>query len=252
MTILVFKFKLEDQITQSRRKILGQRVYLFYKGKVAYGLFKGLNIYEQSAWSGSMDTGSKILGTYEKHIQLWISEKNLSSIVFLDVGASDGYYALGMIKSKVAESSIAYELSSKDRDIIKSLSLKNEMSTKIELKGEASSSTIINDLKNKKIKLILIDIEGQEYRLITRELLFAAQNCFIIIEVHKLASQYTLDEFKRLCETFHDVEELNDFEKKLPKDVFTENLTDNERVLLLSEGRGYGMIWFALSPKHKA
>jgi hypothetical protein len=196
-----------------------------------------------------MDTGSKILGVYESQVQNWISEKNLRSIMFLDVGASDGYFALGMINSGVAESTIAYELSLKDRNIIKSLSYENNMSAKIQLKGEATPTTIINDLQNIKIKLILIDIEGGEFNLVNKELLFAAQHCFIIIEVHKSEGRYVLDEFKSLCKTFHVLEELNDFERKLPKDNFTENLTDNERVLLLIEGRGYGMTWFALSPK---
>jgi len=249
ITALVFMLKLEDQITQNRRKYLGQRAHAFYQGKVAYGLFEGLKIHAQSAWSGSMDTGSKILGVYESQVQNWISEKNLRSIMFLDVGASDGYFALGMINSGVAESTIAYELSLKDRNIIKSLSYENNMSAKIQLKGEATPTTIINDLQNIKIKLILIDIEGGEFNLVNKELLFAAQHCFIIIEVHKSEGRYVLDEFKSLCKTFHVLEELNDFERKLPKDNFTENLTDNERVLLLSEGRGYGMTWFALSPK---
>ena len=249
ITGLVFKLKMEELITQRRRNTIGKKVYLFYNGKVAYGLFQGLTIPEQSAWSGSMDTGPKILGTYEKQVQLWISERNFKSIVFLHIGAADGYFALGLITSKIAKLTIAYEISHKDRNAINSLSVQNGISNKIELKGEATTSSIIDELKNSKIDLILIDIEGGEYELVNRELLFAAQNSFLIIEIHRYGTRHSLAEFRALCETFHKVEELNDFEKKIPRDIFTENLTDNERMLLLSEGRAYAMTWFALSPR---
>jgi len=247
LIIIVFAFKLEDVVTQTRREVLGKKVWEYYGGKIAYGPFKGVRINNHSAWSGTKDIGPKIFGLYENQILNWIQQKKFDLLI--DVGAADGYYALGMLSSKIVSRAVTFEISVNDREITKSSAIINNVDDKIFIKGEATSSEIIEVLKTCSNGLIIMDIEGGEYNLITSELLEAAKNCCLVIEIHDVVGREILENMLSLCKEFHEFEELTSLERNFPRDKFTEKLTDNERSHLLSEGRSYAMSWVALSPK---
>jgi len=247
LIFIVFASKLEDVVTQSSREVLGKKVYEYYGGKIAYGPFKGVGINNHSAWSGTKDIGPKIFGLYENQILNWIYQKKFDLLI--DVGAADGYYALGMLSQKIARRAVTFEISVNDREITKSSAIINNVDDLIFIKGEATSSEIIEVLKSCSNGLIIMDIEGGEYNLITRELLEAAKNYCLVIEIHEVVDKDIQENMLNLCREFHHFEELTSLERVFPRDKFTEKLTDNERSLLLSEGRPYAMTWVALSPK---
>jgi hypothetical protein len=247
LIIIVFALKLEDVVTQTRREVLGKKVWEHYGGEIAYGLFKGVKINNRSDWSGAKDIGPKVFGLYENQILRWIQQKKFD--LFIDVGAADGYYALGILSSKIASRAVTFEISVNDREITKASAIINNVDDKIFIKGEATSSEIIEVLKSCNNGLIIMDIEGGENNLITSELLEAAKNCCLVIEIHEVVDKDIQFNMLELCKEFHNFEELTGLERDFPRDKFTEKLTDNERSLLLSEGRPYAMSWVALSPK---
>jgi hypothetical protein len=244
---IVFRFNLEDQIIQRQREILSSRIHHNYSGEVAFGLFRGLKISSESAWSGSRDTGSKVLGLYESQILNWVKSRRFD--LFIDIGAADSYYAMGLLLSKRAKRAITFEVSEKDRNIAKLLSLKMQMSEKIEILGRANVNQIIKATAGIKKVFILVDIEGEEYNLITPRLLKLTRNCFFLIEMHNHPHNNLENKFIKLCRKTHFVEILNDRERVFPTDRFLSRLTDNEKCLLMSEGRQYAMKWLVLSPK---
>ena len=244
---IVFAFKMNDQIIQKNREVCGKKVWENYGGEIAFGLFKGVKINKYSAWSGARDIGPKILGLYENQILKWVQQKKFD--LFIDIGASDGYYALGMLHSKTALKAITFEISAEDRKIAKTSAILNNVDDKILIKGEAISPEIIQILNKFSNGLIIIDIEGGEYSLITRELLEAAKYFHFIIEIHNTTHPDIKTNLVNYCNEFHNIEILTDLERNFPADSFTINLTDNERCLLISEGRQYSMNWLALSPK---
>jgi len=247
LIFIVFLLKLEDKITQARREVLGRKVWEHYDGEIAYGIFKGLKINIESDWSGTKDIGPKVFGLYENQILKWIEGKEFN--LFIDIGAADGYYALGILYSNIASTAVTFEISEKDREICRASAITNNVFDKIIVKGEASSSEIIQVVKSHDHGLIIIDIEGGEYNLITREVLEAARNYYIVIEIHEIENEEIKLSMFKLCAEFHNIEQLTGLERDFPRDKFTEKLTDNERALLLSEGRPFAMNWVALSPK---
>ena len=245
--IIVFALKLEDAVTQTRREVLGKKVWEYYGGEIAYGPFKGVKINNHSDWSGTKDIGPKIFGLYENQILEWIQRKKFDLLI--DIGAADGYYALGILSSKIASRAVTFEISINDREITKASAIINNVDDKISIKGEATTSEIIEVLKSCSNGLIIMDIEGGEYNLITSELLKAAKNSCLIIELHEVVNKDIQVNLLNLCKQFHQFEELTSLERNFPRDKFIEKLTDNERSLLLSEGRPYAMSWVVLSPK---
>ena len=249
ITSLVFKFHLEDHLTQVRRDLIGKKVFLNYSGTVAFGEFQGVKLNGKSKWSGFKDTGSKILGLYENQVIKWIVNQHKKFDLFVDVGAADGFYAIALLKSKKIDRAITYEISIDDRIICENMSKLNSVFNKISIEGEARRLDLINLLRTPLSTLVLIDIEGEEFNLINLDLLETAKNHSMIIEIHAMPKTEDFEKFYKLCQSFHNCEILTGSERTFPLDEFTSGLTDNERALLLSEGRPFNMNWFALTPR---
>ena len=160
-----------------------------YNYTVQNGIFKGLKIQEKQWW-GIGDVAIKCLGYYEIEVQDIIErvqrENNLNT--FIDVGGADGYFALGLIKNKIFEQSIIFEISSLGRKSIKNGSRLNQVEDRILIYGEATQSNLSHILNENDIELkntlLLCDIEGEEYNLINQDLLNFLRDSYIIIELH--------------------------------------------------------------------
>jgi hypothetical protein len=85
--------------------------------------------------------------------------------------------------------------------------------------------------------------------LISSDFLVSAKHCFFVIELHEIYDKFFTNEFIAMCRETHSVEILDGLKKRFPCDDFLNKMSDNERVLLMSEGRQYSMQWIVLSPK---
>ena len=110
---------------------------------------------DKISW-GKGDIGSKIYGIYENKIQQKL--KDISKPILIDIGAADGFFAIGCLKSKICEFCYAFE------------------ETKINIK-------IIN-VKNKLYKITKNLLIFQ--KLLFYEMIFLLKKIInIIIEIHK-------------------------------------------------------------------
>ena len=73
---------------------------------VQYGIFKNLKMNDKISW-GKGDIGSKIYGLYENKIQQKLKEINKP--ILIDIGAADGFFAIGCLKSKICDFCYAFE-----------------------------------------------------------------------------------------------------------------------------------------------
>ena len=103
-------------------------------------------------------------------------------------------------------------------------------------------------IKNLKNSLILCDIEGGEYELFEENLIKEIFPSTLIIEIH-YNNKFPLEQFEKyfkelylLNKIFQKPRSLNEF-KELKK------FNDNNRALMVSEGRSSVQEWWHLSPK---
>lgn len=89
---------------------------------VVAGPFKNTVIPIANRWSGSSDTGSKLLGLYEQQILNEIVEIHLKCItrnkklVLINLGSADGYYAIGGCVAGIFEYAYCFEKESLSND----------------------------------------------------------------------------------------------------------------------------------------
>ena len=127
------------------------------------GPFRGMHYVNdaiQSAWH------PKILGTYELELHSLITSlcrKNFHKII--NVGAGEGYYAIGMAIAKL-----------------------NSVENRVIVQGTCNTETLNNTLDEMKGKpgscLLIMDVDGGELSLLVPELVPALKQMCIVVELH--------------------------------------------------------------------
>ena len=148
---------------------------------VQYGIFKNLKMNDKVSW-GKGDIGSKIYGIYENKIQQKL--KDISKPILIDIGAADGFFAIGCLKSKICEFCYAFEETKKSRENLHLTAKINNVKNKLSIMGEVTKDNFFSLLPSKidfSKTTILCDIEGGEFDFFTEEILKKIRNSNIII-----------------------------------------------------------------------
>jgi len=230
------------------RKKLSRIIFNRHKGMVQYGPYKGLMLDGTSNVSEG-PLALKVLGLYESQVVKKI--KSLKFETLVNLGAADGYMALGPLFNKQCQRSICFEMTEKGRKaVIKNASLNHIPSKNLIVRGIADK-TLLTQLHEIGIEpkkcLFLCDIEGAEFEVFSTKLLEYLKGASFIIELHDrhLPEGTTLR--KKLINklpTGANFEILSDTSSQNFKDIpDLENLSDNERALVMSEGRKYFGEW---------
>lgn len=236
------------------RSDISDWLYKNLNGVVKYGPFSGLKL-ERIPWWGTTDQASMLLGIYEKEILESITSVPSTHKSFIDLGAADGYYGVGVLVNNLFDASYCFEISGIGQKTIRDNAIINNVTNRVEIFGIASDSFYKN-LANKGVDIskcvLLCDIEGGEFELFNKKTLSALKGAVIIIEIH---TQYFDDgdlKYKKLkndAELFYTITELKTGSRNPSKFSELEALSDNDRWLICSEGREKVGTWLRLDPK---
>lgn len=236
-----------------RREMLGRRIHEMADGRVLYGDFNGLQLVSYR-W-GARDIGSMIFGEYERHIVELINQLDKSYSTFIDVGAADGFFAVGFLYNNRMLNSICFESSSEGRDSIAINARANLVEEKVLILGTASQKFAMELSAESGIELdkciFLFDIEGAEFELLSRENLSILRNSILVVELHKESGDYEL-KLNQLCEEASEFFTISNIHRKSTNTFEYKELEswpDEDRQIIFSEGRRYSMTWLAFTPK---
>ncbi len=253
-----FKFRFLTAL--DKRKIwLVDHLFSISSGKIISGLFKGMKLVKKSNWDKKIykyntDLSSKIVGCYEKEVQDKIVElqKKNKKKYFVNFGAGEGYFALGVLHSGLFEKSLAFEISPKSCDIMTENCKLNNLEDKLLVKAIANKNFLKDFDENfKKLNeiFLLVDIEGDEFNIFNEENLESIKNCNLIIEFHEVHEHKKNQEFMSKIKKYFNVEIMKTSNRDFSKISILKNLNDDDRWLIASENRPYSMTWLACSPK---
>lgn len=239
---------------RERQQRISLEVFDLLGGVVKYGPFKGLKL-EKNTWWGKLDLGSQCLGLYEKEILDKIDLINVNEYqTFIDIGAADGYYAVGMLTSQKVKKTICFEQASQGRETILSKWIANGSVGELAIYGEANAHSLSNikpeDLQN---AFAIIDIEGGEFDLLDYKILNILSSCLIFIEIHNWVDDFSnkYAAFLRNASTFFDVEIIQRKDRETTLFQELRDFTDDNRLLLTSERRPCLMRFLKLTPNNR-
>jgi hypothetical protein len=195
-----------------------------------------------------------MLGLYEQEVLASLVDAPDRFRVFVDVGAADGYYAVGLLYNGRVDRSIAFEIIPEGRQAIKLLAIENGVSDRIKILG-AASDEFENDLAEQKIvsgeTMFLIDIEGAEFRVLTEKVFAFLKDSLIVVEMHAHIypdPQWQLDRLIEKSSKTHTVTSWLPGARNPWTIKELESFTELDRWILCSEGRVEVQQWLRFDP----
>ena len=237
-----------------KKNILGKEISKISNNKILYGPYSGTKILSTYGWS-NIDFCPKYLGSYEYQVQKKIIDLNKKKKFdyFIDLGAAEGYHIISLLKKKIFKQGLAFEISKKSREILKKNAQINKLNNRIRIYKDANLSSLKNTLRNFNHRrlLFLVDIEGQEYNLFDKDFCKIFSKGTFIIEEHpfNISNKRKIKNFNQNIKKYYNVEILKDTPKNPFNFSILEKYSDDEKYLMMSEGRPESMKWLILQPK---
>ena len=228
------------ETVECRRERLSQFLFSKLNGRVAYGPFTGLELDPTPAW-GKTDLSSMLLGVYELQVLNALHSPEFSDRNhFVDIGAADGYYAVGCLHNGRFKTADCFEIREIGRETIKRNAKLNGVADKVRIFGAADASlpSLLKEI-DWSDTVILCDIEGAELDLFDPTFLAAIKGAIILIEIHNWVEDFWPRYVELLKCASKDYELRFPESSALPRQHLPElrGMTDDNRMLILSEGR---------------
>jgi hypothetical protein len=153
---------------------VSRRVAAICGETVARGPFTGLRLPELLP-----DTSAKLLGSYERELHPALERLLLQDFeLVVNIGCSDGYYAVGAGKRLPAARAFAFDLNESFRRATVATAAANGVSVEV---GATCTPERLRELCGSGRVLVICDCEGCERELIAPEL---TQDASIVLELH--------------------------------------------------------------------
>jgi hypothetical protein len=175
-------------------------------GQVVAGPFSGLKYLPQSWKSALMP---KLLGTYEQCLQpelegLIASRPDL----IVDVGAAEGYYAVGLALRCPDARVIAFDSAEKARHLLREIARINGVEDRIDIRGSCGPVELAQALRGGARRVLVCDCEGHEEVLLDPLALPEMRDTAILAEMHEFISRGITGRIRARFESTHVVQEI--------------------------------------------
>jgi precorrin-6B methylase 2 len=213
--------------------------------KVLQGPFAGM-AYVEGATEGAL--APRLLGTYEAELHPYLTAlaaEGLDHVI--DVGAAEGYYAVGMALLAPGAQVHAFDISPKARAACAEMAALNGVGDRVTI-GETVKPEDFEVLAGPR-RLVLMDVEGAEEELLRPDLSPALAHTHIIVEAHEV---YRPGVAARLTERFaptHRVIQLAMGGRSLPLPDWLMASNHLDQLLAVWEWRLGPTPWLVMRPK---
>lgn len=146
--------------------------------QVAAGPFEGME-YGGSAVRSAL--APKLIGSYEAEIQFVLERVDKYELV-VDIGAAEGYYAVGLARRLPNARVTAYEIEPAFRELCLANAVRNHVRGRIDLRGECTHEELNGlDLDG---AFILCDVDGAEGELLDPRAVPGLLRADLLVELH--------------------------------------------------------------------
>lgn len=220
-------------------------------GQVMSGPFQGMRYMPQSIGS---EAAPKLLGCYEKEIHPLIEKiKTRNYDLIINVGAAEGYYAVGFARSFPNARVIAYEANADGHRLIKQLSDLNKVS--VEIRGMCRVESLREALEEGGRVLVVMDCEGGEDDLLELSAVPALSRVDVLVETHEGWKPGVTQRITERFQKTHEIEKFSPVSRTREDCVVNKGLAgilpDRYLLHVLDENRGKQTDWLWMEAKHE-
>ncbi len=218
--------------------------------EVRRGPFAGLR-YPDALVAGHGDLVAKLVGTYELELapvlEAWIGH---GVERFVDVGAAEGFYAVGMAVASPATRVVAFELDPAARAQLAVLAEHNGVGDRVEIRGACTPAELAA-LRGDGVA-VLSDCEGGEAALLDPVAAPALTRWPLLVELHEFVVPGVTETLRRRFAPTHDVELIDGRPRDGERPPELRGVGERDRARLLGERRPGPMQWMRLRPREPA
>jgi hypothetical protein len=219
--------------------------------RVAGGCFAGMSYVEGSVGSTFLP---KLLGTYERELVPVIEEilrRRFEDVI--DIGAAEGYYAVGLARALPGARVYAYEMTERGRALLAEMAKANGVADRVLIRGKCEVADLRDCLPPSARPLVVCDVEGYEGTLLDVESVPYLKYSFVLVEIHDTLEPGVGQLLKARFQPTHEIREICREDRDaadFPFRTFYTRLLPR-RVLLnpLREWRPEGVNWFWMRPR---
>jgi hypothetical protein len=243
--VLPDRFQPERRLDTLVRKLTG--------GVVCQGPFAGMKYVHTSVGSAYLP---KLLGTYELELHPVVESIAAGAFeVLVNIGAAEGYYAVGLARRCAGLSVVAFERDPAGQEAIRHLARENGVPG-ISILGNCEPQDLARALQGVRGSLVICDIEGGELQVLDPAACPALADAHILVELHEFAVQGIAGTIRRRFEPTHHIEEipgrartLSDFPLKSP---WLSILPNYALLDAMREWRPGQTPWFWMTPRRRS
>ena len=127
----------------------------------------------------------KLLGIYERELAPQVEALVARApLILVDIGAAEGYYAIGFARLLPTTSIIAFEMDPIGRSALREMAALNGVSARIQIRGKCEPADLVAALSDKQNTVVVCDVEGYEQILLDPRVVPALSRAAVLVELH--------------------------------------------------------------------
>lgn len=176
------------------------------KRRVRSGFFTGIRYVDDSTGSAYIP---KLLGIYESELADEVeSICRRKPTLIVDIGAAEGYYAVGLAVRNPQAKVIAFEMEPKGQTALREMCALNQVADRVEVRGKCEPSDLLAALKNAAAPVVVCDVEGYEEKLLDFQKVPLLAGACILVELHDFIIPGITEELKKRFSATHRIKHI--------------------------------------------
>jgi len=204
--------------------------------------------YLKSAYAGA--ALPKTLGLYEMELAESVERLcGLNPDVVVDVGAAEGYYAVGMAFRIPEARVVAFDTAPIAHQFVKRLARLNGVADRVELHGLCDTRTLERLLSAAERPVLISDCEGFEDELLDPEQAPSLRTTVILVELHDMLRPGLSDRVSERFASTHQIRRIPQRERRMEDLPASVTISSEDARPILEQRRAGESEWFEMTPR---
>jgi hypothetical protein len=215
--------------------------------KVQAGPFAGM-LYSEEMVRADVESPllPKLLGSYELECHSFVEAicfRTYDQVI--NIGAGEGYYAVGLALRLPRARVIAFERHARSRELCIALARLNRVQDRVEVRGSCDRQSLAAAIGAgiPQRTVVVCDCEGAEIDLLQPELIPALAGADVLVELHDFVDPEISEAIKRRFSRTHRLEMVRSWERDPDAYAALAGLSAEDRRFLISEHRLHRTDW---------
>jgi len=233
---------------EHRRRVRAARdLVAARQSAVLAGPFAGLR-YPPDAPERVPSLGPKLLGSYEEELHPVLAELAAAPpATLVDIGAADGYYAVGLARRLKSLEVEAFEADPATRALLRGMARLNGVEDRVRVRGHCEPEDL-SALAPAPPVALLCDAEGGEWELLEPDRVPLLRDALVIAELHPWVHPEVRETLERRFAESHRAELIRTHTREPAAHPALAALPARDAARLLDERRPGPMEWLVLRP----